>query len=99
MGEGQNAPHPLPVFPLQLLQTYELALKTFWLLLLTVLLPWCKISSPYLVPVPKLLNLNQDHPSKRRFFWSNPYEIEVMITSLIEMLKFPNFSHMNISTI
>ena len=25
------APHPLPVFPLQLLQTYELAPKTFWL--------------------------------------------------------------------
>ena len=36
---------------------------------------------------PKLLNLNQDHPSKEQFFWSNPYEIEVIITFLIEMLQ------------
>ena len=35
-GEGQKAPPPLPVFPLQLLQTLELALKTFWLLVLTL---------------------------------------------------------------
>ena len=28
---------------------------------------------------PKWLNLNQDHPSKKQFFWSNPYQIEVMI--------------------
>ena len=33
-----------------------------------------------------------------RFFWSNPYKIEVMITSLIEMLELPNFGHMTIST-
>ena len=32
---------------------------------------------------PKLLNLNQDHPSKKRFFYSNPYTIEIMINSLI----------------
>ena len=48
---------------------------------------------------PKLLNLNQEHPSKKRFFWSNPYKIEVAITSLIEMLELPNFGHMNVSTI
>ena len=36
---------------------------------------------------PKLLNLNQDHPSKEQFFWSNPYEIEVIITFFIEMLQ------------
>ena len=46
---------------------------------------------------PKLLNFNREHPSKNRFFWSNPYKIEVMITSLIEMLKLPNFDHMTIS--
>ena len=45
---------------------------------------------------PKLLNLNQDQPSKKEFFWSNPYKIDVMITSLIEMLE---FCHMTISTI
>ena len=43
---------------------------------------------------PKLLNLNQDHPSKKRFFWSNPYKIEVMITTLIQMLELPNFGYM-----
>ena len=48
---------------------------------------------------PKLLNLDQDHPSKKWFFWSNPYNIEVVITSLIEMLQLPNFGHMNMSTI
>ena len=42
---------------------------------------------------PKLLNLNQYHPTKKWFFWSNPYKIEVMITSLIEMLELPNFGH------
>ena len=40
---------------------------------------------------PKLLNLNQDHPSKKQFFRSNPYKIEVMVTSFIEMLELPNF--------
>ena len=40
---------------------------------------------------PKLLNLNQDQSSKKWFFWSNPYIIEVMITSLIEMLLKWNF--------
>ena len=48
---------------------------------------------------PQLLNLNQDHPSKKWFFWSNPYKVKVMITSLIGMLELPNFGHMTISTI
>ena len=43
---------------------------------------------------PKLLNLNQDRPSKKRFFWSSPYKIEVIITFLMEMLQLPNFGHM-----
>ena len=47
---------------------------------------------------PKLLILNHNHSSER-FFWSNPYKIEVKITSLIEMLGLPNFSHMATSTI
>ena len=48
---------------------------------------------------PKLLNLNQDYPSKKCFFWSNLYKIEVMITSFIEMLELPNFGHMTKPTI
>ena len=48
---------------------------------------------------PKLLKLNQKHPSKTWFLWLNPCKIEVMITSLIEMLGLPNFGHMTTSTI
>ena len=46
---------------------------------------------------PKLTNLNQDHPSKKVVFLVISYKIEV-ITSLIEILEFPNFGHMNTST-
>ena len=45
---------------------------------------------------PKLLNLNQEHSSKNRFFWLNPYKLEVMTKSLIEL---SNFGHMTTSTI
>ena len=47
---------------------------------------------------PKLLNLSQDYPSKKWFFWSYPYKIEVMITYLIELLELPNFGHVTTST-
>ena len=47
----------------------------------------------------EILNLNQDHPSKKAVFWSNPFKIGVVITSLIELLELPNFGHMNTSTI
>ena len=33
------------------------------------------------------------------FFWSNPYKIEIIITSLTEMLELLNFGHMTTSTI
>ena len=48
---------------------------------------------------PKLLNLNQEHPSKKLAFRSNPYKIEMMITSFIEVLELPNFGHMITSTV
>ena len=48
---------------------------------------------------PKLLNLNQNDPSKKRFFWSNPYKIEIVITFIKEMLELSNFDHMTTSTI
>ena len=37
------------------------------------------------------MHLKQDHPSRKRFFSSNPYKIEVIITSLTEILELPNF--------
>ena len=33
-------------------------------------------------------------PQEKWFFLSNPYKIEVMITSPIEMLELPNYDHM-----
>ena len=47
----------------------------------------------------KLLNLNQDHSSKKWFLWSSPVKIEFMTTSFIEVLESPNFRHMTTSTI
>ena len=48
---------------------------------------------------PKLLNLKQDYLLKKRVFWSSPYKMKVVITSLIEMLQLPNFDRMNTSII
>ena len=49
---------------------------------------------------PISLKLNQEHSSKKIvFFWSDPYKIEVVISSVIEMLELPNFCHMTTSTI
>ena len=59
---------PLPVFPLQLLQTSELTHKTFWLLDLTLLPHWCKVSSLDLVPVPNYWTPTKATPQKKRFF-------------------------------
>ena len=36
---------------------------------------------------------------KVRFVRSNPYKIEIMITSVTEMLEFPNLRHMTTSII
>ena len=48
---------------------------------------------------PKLLNLNQEHSSKKWFLWLNSYKIEVLINSLMEMLELANFGRMTTSTI
>ena len=46
---------------------------------------------------PKLWNLNQDHLSKKVVFRSKPSKIEVMVTSVIEMLD-SNFGYVTTST-
>ena len=48
---------------------------------------------------PELLNLDQDYPSKKWFFWSNPHKIGVMITCLIGILELQIFGHMTKSAI
>ena len=89
-GGSNHPPPPTPhrYYFFQLLQTQELADKTFWLLVSILSPHLCKISRPYLVPI-------LDYET----FWSNPYKVEVIITSLIEMLQLPNFGHMTTSTI
>ena len=65
-----------------------------------VLFPyWCKNSSSYLVPVINYWTWTETTAQKKRFFWSNLYKIDVMITSLIEVLELPNFGHMTTSRI
>ena len=73
--------------------------KTFWILVLILLPNYCKISSSYLVPVPNYWTWTKTTSQKKRFFWSNPYKIEVIITFLIEMLQLLNFGHMTTSII
>ena len=93
---GQKSPF-LSVFPLNFLQTLESAPKIFQLLVL-ILLPHCHHVAAR--ASPKLVNLEPRPPLKKMlFFWLNPHKIEVVITSLIEMLELPNFGHMITSTI
>ena len=76
-----------------------ISLNSFWLLHLTSLPHLCQILRPYLAPVPNYWSWNRSTPQKNRFFWSNPYKIKVMITSLIVMLELPNFGHMTSFTV
>ena len=46
----------------------------------------------------KLLNLNQDHPSKNSFQVKS-LKIQILLSSLMEMLELPNFCHMTISIV
>ena len=60
---------------------------------LTHLPHWCKISSSYLMSVPNYWTWTKTTSQK------NPYKLEVMITSLIEMLELPNFDQVTTSAI
>ena len=86
MGGGQKGP-PTSFSPVTSTNVKKLTPKTFWLLDLTLLTDWCKISSSYLIPVPNYWPWTKTIPQKRRFFWSNPYKIVVMITSLVKTLE------------
>ena len=58
-----------------------------WLTVLIILPQSYKILGPYLVPVSNYWAWTKTIPLKNRFFWSNPYNIWVMITSLIKVLN------------
>ena len=47
---------------------------------------------------PKLLNLNQEHLPKKDF-WSNPYNIEAIITSLIETWSYQTLVKLHMSQV
>ena len=66
-GGGAAQRPPVPVFPLYFLQTKELAPKSFWLLLLTLLPYWCKISSLNLAPIPNYWTWTRTTPKKSAF--------------------------------
>ena len=88
----------LPVFPMKLLQTKELAPKSLWLLVSTPFPHLFKILRPYLVPVLNYWTWTLSISQKYRILWSNPYKLKVMITSVIVMLRIPNFGHMTTFT-
>ena len=79
-GEGQKALPPTHFSPRNF-NKLQLAPKTFWLLVLTLLPYWGNISSSYLVQFPNYWTWTRTNPKKEWFSWSDPYEIEVMITS------------------
>ena len=59
---------PLQVFHLKVLQTKDLPPKIFWLLFLTTFVTLLQTFKVIPSTRPKLLNLNQDHPSKKSGF-------------------------------
>ena len=72
--------------------------RTLCLLVSTLLLDMRKNIKAIPSASLKLFNLTKSSP-QNWFFWSNPYKIEIMITSLIETLDLPNFGHLTRSTI
>ena len=95
MGEGGGGRQKgsLQVFPMQLLQTQEIALKIFGLLVLTVSPQCCRYSRPYPVPLLNYWTWNKITSQKKSFLWRNLYKIEVMITSFLEILELTYFGH------
>ena len=74
---GANRPHPLPLFFFATSTNVGISPQNFLTFsfnpFTTLVWNFRTITSVS----PKLLNLNLDHPSKKWFFWSNPYKIEV----------------------
>ena len=97
MMEGQNA--LLAVFSHVTSTKVGISFQNFWLWFSSLLPHLCKISRPEIVLIPNDETWTKTTPQKIGFFWSNLYKIEVIITSLIEFLEFPNCCHMTTKTI
>ena len=54
-------------------------LQNFLTFSLTLFPHWCKVSSPYLLLISNYWTWIKTAPQKNSFFWSNPYETEVML--------------------
>ena len=67
--------------------------KTFWLLVWAYFPHCCKVTKPNLCRNCKLLNLNQNHPSKNVFL-AKSLKIEILITSVMKMLELTTFGHL-----
>ena len=83
----------LSVFPLQLLLISPKNLLNFSFVTL--------VRNFKVIPsaTPKLLNLNQEHSSKKCFFWSKPCKIQVIITSHRNTRVIKLWSHDHIDNI
>ena len=71
----------------------EIRPKIFWLFL-TLLSNLCQISRAYLVSVSDYCTWTKTTTQKNWVFWSYLFKIQVMITSLIEMLELKKTVHM-----
>ena len=98
LGAKKSSPHPpsTSFFPITSTNV-GISPKNFLAFSFNPLTHWCKISGLYLVAVRNYWTWTKITPQKKQFFWSKQYKIEVMITSLIEMLQLPNFAHINTS--
>ena len=91
--EGAKTP-PISFPPVSSTKTVT-SHKNILTLSLTLLSHWCNVPRLYLVPVPNYWAWTKG--TKERFFSSNPYKIELIIFSPIEMLL--NIGHMTTSTV
>ena len=84
---GGGAWSPPTSFPLVTSRNVRISPQNFMTFSFNPLPHWCKISSLYLMPVSNYSTWAKTTPQKKQFLWSNPYKIEVVITSVVEMLE------------
>ena len=91
--EGGPKRPPYQFFPCNFYRC-TISAKRFWLLLWTLLLHYCKMSMPYLLPGSNYWTWTKSSSQKKRFSGhiEKIYKTEVMITSLIEKLEFPHIT-------